>query len=106
MSFVRSVWADLVDKRLWPVAVALVVAAVAVPVLLHKPSKAVNISAAPPAATAGDRVAPGSTVSLTEGPASGLLIGGRLHDPFHQLHVPKAVSSIAAVFGQRAQFSS
>jgi len=96
VSFVRSVWADLVDKRLWPVAVALVVAAVAVPVLLHKPTKAVDISSAPPAAAAAaDRVAPGSTVSLEQGPAAGLLIGGHLHDPFHQLHVPKAVSSTA-----------
>ena len=96
MSFVRSVWADLVDKRLWPVAVALVVAAVGVPVLLHKPTKPVDISSAPPAAAAAaDRVAPGSTVSLEQGPAAGLLIGGHLHDPFHQLHVPKAVSSTA-----------
>ncbi|MDX6675481.1 MAG: hypothetical protein QOH11_2899, partial [Solirubrobacteraceae bacterium] len=36
MSFARGIWADLVDKRLWPVALALVVAAVAIPVLLHK----------------------------------------------------------------------
>ena len=36
MSLARGIWADLVDKRLWPVALALVVAAVAIPVLLHK----------------------------------------------------------------------
>ena len=36
MSFFRSLFQDLVDKRLWPVAVVLVVAAVAVPVVLSK----------------------------------------------------------------------
>ena len=34
MSILRNVWADLVGKRLWPVALLLVGALVAVPVLL------------------------------------------------------------------------
>jgi hypothetical protein len=35
----RALWDDLVDRRLWPVAVVLLVAIVAVPVLLLKPAK-------------------------------------------------------------------
>ena len=34
MSFVKSLWADLVEKRLWPVVLVLLVALVAVPVAL------------------------------------------------------------------------
>jgi hypothetical protein len=34
MSFLRSLWSDLVEKRLWPIAIALLLALVAVPVLL------------------------------------------------------------------------
>jgi hypothetical protein len=35
----RGLWEDLVERRLWPVAIVLVVALVAVPVLLSKPAK-------------------------------------------------------------------
>jgi hypothetical protein len=40
----RGLWEDLVERRLWPVAIVLVVALVAVPVLLSKPAK----TASPP----------------------------------------------------------
>jgi hypothetical protein len=43
--FLEDLWQDLREKRLWPVAVALAVALVAVPVLLKKPFQA------PPPAT-------------------------------------------------------
>lgn len=36
MAFLRSIAADLVEKKLWPIAVALVVALVAIPVVLGK----------------------------------------------------------------------
>ena len=36
---VLGLWDDLREKRLWPVALALVVALVAVPVLLRKPAE-------------------------------------------------------------------
>jgi hypothetical protein len=38
--FLEDLWQDLREKRLWPVAVALVLALVAVPVLLKKPFQA------------------------------------------------------------------
>jgi hypothetical protein len=90
VTFVRGIWTDLVDKRLWPIAVALVVAAVAIPVLLHK--QAASVPAAPAAQdAAGPRIAAGSSISLNTDHAQGLLVGS-LHDPFHQLHVPKAAT--------------
>jgi hypothetical protein len=38
MSFVRNLYADLIEKRLWPVAVVLLVALVAIPILVAKPA--------------------------------------------------------------------
>jgi hypothetical protein len=38
MSFVKNLYADLVEKRLWPIAAGLLVALVAIPVLLSKPA--------------------------------------------------------------------
>jgi hypothetical protein len=92
MSVARGIWSDLVDKRLWPVALALVVAAVAIPVLLHKPAD--KVTAGP---TAREAAAPGlsagSSISLNQEHAQGLLVGGRMHDPFRQLHLPKATTT-------------
>ena len=51
MSAVRSLFSELMERRLWPVAVALLVALVAVPLLLSKPaSDSTSASPAPPAA--------------------------------------------------------
>ena len=36
-TFLSDLWADLREKRLWPVALLLLVALVAVPVVLAKP---------------------------------------------------------------------
>jgi hypothetical protein len=52
MSFVRNLWADLVEKRLWPVAVGLLVALVAIPVLVAKPAKDSSSASTSPADTA------------------------------------------------------
>ena len=95
MSLVRGIWADLVDKRLWPIALALAVAAVAIPVVLHK--EADKVSGSPAAReAAGTRLPAGSNISLNQEHAQGLLVGGRMHDPFHQLYVPKAAATATA----------
>ena len=47
----RGVWDDLVERRLWPLALALVVALVAVPVILSKPAKQAAPLPPAPAAT-------------------------------------------------------
>ena len=96
MSLVRGIWSDLLEKRLWPVALVLVVAAVAIPVLLHKQADKVAGPSAASAAAEPRLPAAGSSISLNQGAAERLLVGGRLHDPFHQLHLPKAVTTSAA----------
>jgi hypothetical protein len=49
----RSLWDELVERRLWPVAIALVVALVALPVLLSKPSAQAPSVPPAPTGTAG-----------------------------------------------------
>ncbi len=95
MTFFRDLLADLISKRLWPVALALVVALVAVPVVLSKPAPHVEehsaeAEAAMRAAQAAAQTEP--IVSLTAAPK------GRTHrlhgldsrDPFKQRHLPQA----------------
>jgi hypothetical protein len=45
--FLKDLWADLREKRLWPVAVALVVGLMAVPLVLAKPAKGPTPAAVP-----------------------------------------------------------
>jgi hypothetical protein len=54
---IRSFWDELVERRLWPVAVALVLAVVAVPILLSKPAK--PAAPVPPAPAAAAAASPG-----------------------------------------------
>jgi len=52
-TFLLDIWHDLREKRLWPVAVALVIATVAVPVVVMKPADTTPPAPAPaPAQTA------------------------------------------------------
>jgi hypothetical protein len=53
----RGLWDELVERRLWPLALALVVALVAVPVLLSKPAKPATPIAPAPAAAGSPTVA-------------------------------------------------
>jgi hypothetical protein len=84
MTFVRNLLRDLVEKRLWPVALALVVVIAAVPVLLGGGG-----SSTPPAAP----VSPSSSTASPTATSAGLLTagdttparrsrGGKLHNPF------------------------
>jgi hypothetical protein len=50
-TFLLDIWHDLREKRLWPVAVGLLVATVAIPVVLAKPAEAPKVDTAPPSAT-------------------------------------------------------
>jgi hypothetical protein len=38
MNFVKNLYADLIEKRLWPVALGLLIALVAIPILVSKPA--------------------------------------------------------------------
>ena len=50
-NFILDIWSDLREKRLWPVAVALLVGLLAVPVVLSKPAEEVEPAAPTSAAT-------------------------------------------------------
>lgn len=93
MSFLRDVWADLVEKRLWPVAVVLALAVVALPVLALKSAPAVD----PPAPMA-DVAGPAHLVTDPAAIASSRPDGpvtGEVKNPFRQQHVPKKASQSA-----------
>ena len=98
MSFLKNVLQDLVEKRLWPVAIALVAALVAVPIVLGGSSSdtgtpATDVVAAAPTTNglANHRdVARAQVVSLEE-QAAGKKVerSGKVRDPFVQHHQPK-----------------
>lgn len=97
MSFFRNVLSDLVEKRLWPVAIALVAALVAVPIVLGGSSDAGTAAPTDVANTttnglANHRdVARAQVVSLEEQAAGKVQRAGKVRDPFVQHHQPKAV---------------
>ena len=83
----RALWDELVERRLWPVAVVLVVALVAVPVLLAKPAKE---AAPPPVPTGTGAASPGLAFQpavTTDGTKSSQIrkrlgpSSGRTHSP-------------------------
>jgi len=96
MRQIRDILSDLVERRLWPVALLLVGALVAVPLVLAKsPEDAQPSSSTPPAALvaatrANDTDAGEPAVSLSTGTSAGAAkLHGRDKDPFKQQHVPK-----------------
>jgi hypothetical protein len=102
MSFFKNVLHDLVEKRLWPVAIALVAALVAVPIVLGGSSSS-SSAPAPDLATATATnglanhrdVAREQVVSLEEQAAGKVQRSGKVHDPFVQHHQPKPVKIVA-----------
>jgi hypothetical protein len=88
--FLRNVITDLVEKRLWPVAVALVAALVAVPILLGGKSDATTPPAVASAATASSATPSPTTaaqvVSLEQQAAGKTANASSVRDPFVQHH--------------------
>ncbi len=96
MSFINDLISEMREKRLWPVALALVVALVAVPVLLSKSAKPQTVAQLPQAAPA---TAPNATalpaVSVEPTPSHDKLTG-TARDPFIQQKLAKTSSSTTA----------
>jgi hypothetical protein len=95
MSFFKNVLSDLIEKRLWPLAIALVAALVAVPIVLGGSSD--DTSAGTP--VAGVSSAPldagpsqAEVVSLEEQAAGKVQRKGALKNPFVQHHQAKPVT--------------
>jgi hypothetical protein len=91
MNAVRGLVRDLVERRLWPVALLLVVAAVAVPLYLGRASTddgAVDAPLSSATAQAGVKASK-AAVSLEESADESDGVG-RVHNPFEQKYVPKA----------------
>jgi hypothetical protein len=96
MRFLKNVVHDLVEKRLWPVAIALVVALIAVPIVLGGSTDTGSTGediAAVPTPPAGSPSAAGAVVSLQEQVAGKVQRGGKVRDPFIQHHLPKVMTT-------------
>jgi hypothetical protein len=94
MSFVERILGDLREKRLWPLAVLLLAALVAAPVLLSKGSSSPPQVAQAPAASQSAAPAGLPVVSSSSAPSGGRLRGSA-RNPFNQL-VHGATSSVAS----------
>jgi hypothetical protein len=97
MKFVRNVLQDLVEKKLWPLAVVLIVGLAAVPVLLgggksDAGTDASAVAAAPAENGLADHrdAARGAVVSLEQQATGPVQRSGRVRNPFVQHHMPKA----------------
>jgi hypothetical protein len=106
MNAVRGVLRDLVERRLWPVALLLAIAAVAVPVYLGRSSDDGATDTAPPAATAqAGPKASKAAVSLDESTDESDGVGD-VRNPFKQKHVPKAEKADTSTGSEAATPSS
>jgi hypothetical protein len=88
MSAIRGLLQDLVERKLWPVAVLLLAAAVAVPVYLGRSSSDDSAPVAPTSQQADAGKASKAAVTI-EDPAANDDRPGRVRNPFKQLHLPK-----------------
>ena len=95
MTFFKDLLADLVDKRLWPVAAGLVAALIAVPLALSKPApsheeaQAAQARAAARAARATAEAQPAVSLVPVGQKAQRRLRGMGAKDPFEQRNVVK-----------------
>jgi hypothetical protein len=93
MNLIADTWRGLVRRRLWPLALLLLAALVAIPIVLAKhPSTAAPLPHADATAKAGaDDDATASFVNLAEAPAAGSRrrVLGQAKDPFQPEPRPK-----------------
>jgi hypothetical protein len=94
MSAVRSIFNDLVDRRLWPVALALVAALVAVPVMLSGGASAPAPDPAAPLAGAAPAASPTAqaAISVSTPSTAPRHRPGSVRNPFAQ-HKAKAAAT-------------
>ena len=89
MNPVRKLVADLIEKKLWPVALILVCAAIAVPVIISVGGDSASDASDPSfAAAPTGRAAPTPAVELV-GPPAVRMRSGTVRDPFRRAKVVK-----------------
>ena len=94
MRYFRSLGVDLVDKRLWPVAVLLLAALVAIPLFLAKPDPGEEVAqTAPTGAAAPLPGVPGQPIADVSASQPGGVVEGAAKDPFEQQHLPRPALS-------------
>jgi hypothetical protein len=91
MSYLNALIADLREKRLWPVAVALLVALVAVPVLLGGKTSATPPAQVTPLSAPVTQIPGYPAVSIQKFPTVSKL-DGPARDPFIQQKLPSAAA--------------
>lgn len=77
MNIFKDIWTDLVDKKLWPVALGLIVLLVAVPMTLGKPSEE---AATPVETPTGVTAEEGPQLALTRAATTGFARPPRVND--------------------------
>jgi hypothetical protein len=92
--FLLDLWQDLREKRLWPVALVLLLGLLAVPVLLAKPAEdpgpAPTVNSAPPSKEEEEKDTELAQVSLQEGgEAAGSTLG--VFDPANPFRPPEKI---------------
>jgi hypothetical protein len=91
VSFLRNLFSDLIEKRIWPVALLLVGALVAIPVLLGGGGSAADTVASVPTVQA-TTTAPTQIRVSEDTTVSSLAPTGTKHNPFTQPKVKKAAA--------------
>lgn len=100
----RNIWRDMIDRRLWPVALLLVVALIAIPVVLAKPAPKTTPPATPVATSSPEPlVATPAAIRSNSGNAP---VGGIYKNPFNQQHVPKAPAQSTGATSKSASTAS
>lgn len=103
MNILKDIWTDLVEKKLWPVALLLVALLVAVPMTLAKPGDPTAAPVETPTADTGDG---GPQLALTRAATTGFARPPRVNDdrldPFAARGRSKALKDAAESLGDAA----
>jgi hypothetical protein len=89
MNAVRGLLRELVERRLWPVAVLLLAAAVAIPIYIGRTSADAGPAVAPAVNQQANAGKTSKAAVSIEDPAAGDDRRGGVRNPFKQRHVPK-----------------
>lgn len=105
MSFLHDLITDLREKRLWPVAVALLLALIAVPIILSSSGGGAPVAQTPPVAPVGNTPSL-PAVSVTPTPSNARLTGPERNPFVQQASVSKSSSATSTSTGTSSTTSA